>query len=291
MKLKDYFSKAKKQAKLGGDDFDKFIETIPDFDMPDVVNNLLEENFLTRERAAGDKDILKKVKAEVYNGIDANISELLPTLSKGDQDAINVEKDTHKKIKMLDAAYKKQYEELKKTAPDEVKINQEHINTIKDLTARLETEKKDKETVIANQEKTVKEITQAKEKELKAYKIKNDITGRLAQVEFAKEFTENPKVKDTVFNGILGNITKNDLDYDEDGHIIVQEIVNGVAKPKFFAGTNDQVTLDKLLESETSPYLKRNNSDGEGEKTKQRTPPPSNKKLTMREMQIAAASL
>ena len=289
MKFKDYFSRLGKQAKIGGEDFTKFIEAVPEGDIPDVVNALLEENFLTRDRASVDPQILKKVKAEVYNGIDADISALLTELSTTDQELINKEPNTHTKIKLLNTAYKNQYEELKKTAPDAVKINEEHVNTIKDLTARLEAEKKQKDAVISSQEKKVKEITDQKEKELKAYKIKNDLTGKLAQIEFAKEFTENPKVKDTVFNGILGNITKNELDYDEEGRIVVQDIVNGVPKPKFFPGTNDQVTIDKLLETETSPYLKRNNADEGVKKTEFKVQASTGKK-TLREMQVAAAA-
>jgi hypothetical protein len=61
---------------------------------------------------------------------------------------------------------------------------------------------------------------------------------------------------------ILNNLLKNDMDYDEQGQIVVQEINNGVAKPKFFPNSNDQITVDKLLETETKSFIKLNNGEG-----------------------------
>jgi hypothetical protein len=265
MKLKEYFLKLKTQGKITNEEFDKSLETLADTEIPDQIISALDDKFLTRERAVTDKEIYRRVYAEALNGVDSTISNLLPTLaSKSDQVAISGEVDTFKKLKMLDAAYKRQYEELKKTAPDANKLNEEYQKNVRELTEKLESAQGEKEKVISEMDTKIKEVTSQKEKELKQFKLRTDITGKLAQIEFAKEFTENPKVKETVFNGILNSVFKNDLDYDDQGHIAVQEIVNGVPKPKFFPGTNDQVTIEKLLETETSPYLKRNNSDGNG---------------------------
>lgn len=284
MKVKDYFVKVKRQTKIGGEDIDKFIESIPDFEMPDVVNNLLEENLLTRERASADKDILKRIKAEVYNGVDANIAELIPGLPKADQDAISEEKDTHKKIKMLDAAYKKQHDELKKSSPDSDAINKENQKTIKELKERLESSKSDHDAA-------VKKILSEHASEKKNDRVRNDLVSKIGQLELAKEYT-GPKIKDVVYQSILGEILKNDLDYDESGQLTVQEIVNGVAKPKFFTGTNDLVTVDKLIETHSADYIKKNNADPGGGNTTPKTIPPSAPKtgMTLRQMQAAAAS-
>lgn len=294
MKLKDYFIKLKTQGKITNEDFDKNLETLTDVEIPDVLVSAVEEKFLTRERALGDKDVYRRVYAEALNGVDATISGLLPSLSKSDQVAISGEVDTFKKIKMLDASYKKQLDDLKKNSPDASKLNEEYQKNVRELTEKLELVQQEKDKITSEVDKKVKDITAQKDKELKQYKLKTDITGKLAQIELAKEFTENPIVKDTIFNGMLDAIMKNELDYDDQGRIVVQEIENGVAKPKF--NGNDQVTLDKLLETTSTPYLKRNNSDGNSngdgkEKTTTIKPIHGAAPKTLREMQQAKAGL
>lgn len=293
MKSKDYFSKLKSQGKITLDDFDKFVESVPEFEMPDPVVSAIEERFLTRERAAADKEVYRKVFAEALNGVDATIKSFYPSITEKDRAAIDAEVNTYDKLKILDAAWKRQYEALKTTAPDAAKLNEEYQKNIRELTEKLDTAQKEKDKVLSEQETKLKEIAAQKDKELKSYKLKTDLTGRLAQIEFAKEFTEHPKVKTNTFNTILGELLKNELDYDEHGQIIVQEISNGVPKPKFFPNSNEQVTIDKLLEAETSPYLKRNNSDGNGSQGNQNTPPPKvisgAPPKTLREMQQAKA--
>jgi hypothetical protein len=263
MKLKDYFLKLKTQGKITSEDFDKSLETLTDVEIPDQLVSAVEEKFLTRERALTDKDVFRRVYAEALNGVDSTITGLLPGLSKSDQVAISGEVDTFKKIKMLDASYKKQLEDLKKTSPDATKLNEEYQKNVRELTEKLELVQQEKDKITSEVDTKLKDIESKSAKELKQYKLKTDITGKLAQIELAKEFTENPVVKDTIFNGMLDVIMKNELDYDDQGHIVVQEIANGVAKPKF--NGNDQVTIDKLLETASTPYLKRNNSEGSGE--------------------------
>jgi hypothetical protein len=52
MKLKQHFTTLKSQAKLENEDFNKFIEALPEeMEIPDIAVNLLAENFLTRQRA------------------------------------------------------------------------------------------------------------------------------------------------------------------------------------------------------------------------------------------------
>lgn len=263
MKAKDYFNRLKTQGKITAEDFDKFVDTVPDFELPDAIVSTIEEKFLTRDRASTDKEVYRKVYAEALNGVDATIKSFYPALTDKDRAAIDGEVNTYEKLKLLDAAWKKQYETLKTTVPDAAKLNAEYQKNIQELSEKLETVQKEKDKAISETEKRIKDVEAQKEKELKTFKIKTDLTGRLAQLEFAKEFTEHPKVKTNTFNTILSEILKNELDYDQQGQIVVQEISNGVAKPKFFPGTNDQVTIDKLLEAETTPYLKRNNSEAD----------------------------
>jgi hypothetical protein len=288
MKSKDYFLKLKSQGKISLEDFDKFVETLPEFDVPDLVISAIEENFLTRDRAAADKAINAKIVKEVLGNIDASIHAVLPEMPLFNAADIEAEKDTHKKLKLLKTGLKTALADAKKTNGEGV--SEELQKTIKDLTQRLEVEKTEKEKVISEQDSKIKEVTDASKKELKSYRLKNDIMGKLAQVEFAKEFSEDPIRKDAALSYMLNNILKNDMDYDDQGHIVIQEINNGVPKPKFLPNSNDQVTLDKLLEAETKPFIKLNNG---GEQKPGNGQPPITKVIngaapkTLREMQQA----
>ncbi|HZI26331.1 MAG TPA: hypothetical protein VFD46_14700 [Chryseolinea sp.] len=260
MKSKEYFSKLKSQGKISLEDYDKFVESIPEFEVPDAVVATLEENFLTRDRAAADKAINAKIVKEVLGNIDASIHAVLPEMPLFNAADIEAEKDTHKKLKLLKTGLKNAIADAKKTNGEGV--SEELQKTIKDLTQRLEAEKKEKETVVSERENAIKEVMENSKKELKSYRLKNDIMGRLAKIEFAKEFSEDPVRKDAIMSYILTNLLKNDMDYDEQGQIVVQEINNGVAKPKFFPNSNDQITVDKLLETETKSFIKLNNGEG-----------------------------
>lgn len=290
MKSKEWFSKLKSQGKITLEDFDKFVEAVPEFELPDPVVAAIEENFLTRDRAAADKSINAKIVKEVLGNIDTSIHTILPEMPLFNAADIESEKDTHKKLKLLKVGLKTALSEAKKNSGEGV--SEEFQKTIKELTQRLELEKTEKEKVISEQDSKIKEVTEASKKELKSYRLKNDIMGKLAQVEFAKEFSEDPIRKDAALSYMLNNILKNDMDYDEQGHIVIQEINNGVPKPKFLPNSNDQVTLDKLLEAETKPFIKLNNSGGEH--TQGNGKPPITKVIntssapkTLREMQQA----
>lgn len=291
MKAKEYFLKLKSQGKITLEDFDKFVESLPDFEVPEVVVSSLEENFLTRDRAAADKAINAKIVKEVLGNIDASIHAVLPELPLFNAADIEAEKDTHKKLKLLKAGFKNAVAEAKKTNGEAA--SEELQKTIKDLTQRLELEKNEKEKVISEQDSKIKEVTELSKKELKNYRLKNDIMGKLAQIEFAKEFSQDPVRKEAALSFVLNNLLKNDMDYDEQGHIVIQEMNNGVPKPKFFPNSNDQVTLDKLLEAETKPFIKLNNgndSPGTGEPPTTRVSPGVTKTgLTLAQRRAQAA--
>jgi hypothetical protein len=264
MKGKDFFSKLKTQAKIEkNEDLDKFIEAFPDTEIPDVVVALIEENFLTRDRAMVDKTIYGKVKAETYNAVDVNIEKMLSKLPISGEETAKIleEKDTHRRLGLIESAVLSKVEALKKAAPADTAALEEAKKMAKEETERAQAIK------VAAEAKE-KQLTEAHQKELKKYRIETALHAKLSQIELAKEFTENPKAKTGIMNLILSEIQKNELDFDDKGEIVVQETVNGVAKPKYFPNSNDLVTVDKLLETETAPYLKRSNG---GEKGKEKT--------------------
>jgi hypothetical protein len=293
MKAKDYFSALKTQGKINNDDFDKFIEDLKDeFEVPDGVKAVIDANFMTKERASTDKDIMRTARAEVLNGVDAHITELIKGFSTADQMSISTEKDTNKKIKMLHAVLSKKYEDLKTGMTDSEKSTEESKIAIRDLTARVEASERSKLDLIEKHERELTETKEAVVKEEKRLRIKADLRAKLNEVEYAKEYVEDPIRKQDMFDSMMNRILKHDLDYDDTGNMVVQEIVNGVAKPKFISGTNELYTVGKLLETETSRYIKKNNGEEkkkEIEKNKQVLLNTDPGKRTLRQMQQAAA--
>lgn len=257
MKLKDHYQKLKTQAKIDkNEDLDKFIENAPDVDIPDPVIAVIEENFLTRERAKTDKEIHSKIKSEVYDAVDATISSMYTLIPVEDAQKIGAETNTHNKIAMLKKSFEGSIEKAKAANPDSNK-------KVEELEKSLRTLAESKTASEAESAKKIKEINDAHASEIKKKEIDYVLMGKIGQLELAKEFSENPMVKKGVINTILGEISKETLNFDEKGQLIVQEIENGVAKPKFFQGTNDMVTVDKLLETASAAYIKRNNGKGD----------------------------
>lgn len=258
MKLKDHYQKLKEQAKIDKNEaLDKFIETAPDIDIPDPVIALIEENFLTRERAKTDKEIHSKIKAEVYDGVDATISSMFSLISVEDAQKVGAETNTHNKIAMIKKAVEGSLEKAKSANPNTDKKVEELEKSLRAAAEREEAHK-------AEHTKQLNDLNAAHAAEIKKKEIDNILMGKISQIELAKEFSENPKVKKGVIDTILSAITKETLNFDEKGQLIVQEIDNGVAKPKFHG--NDLVTVDKLLETASADYIKRNNSNGKGGK-------------------------
>lgn len=285
MKSKDFYSKLKEQGKIDSEDYTKFTETVPEYEIPDLVFNAIQDNFLTRERALSDPKIGGKIRAEVYDGVDAQITALLPDLDVFDAEKISNEKDTKSKIRLVQEAIKNKVEKVKKSNPskeEEVKElnkqNSELVEKIKAINLERETEK--------NQ--LLKKFETEKGEMILDSALKN----KVSKFEFAPEHS---KLKDTITNVLLLDLKqKNVLSVDESGNIKVQEIVNGVAKDRF--NGNDPVTIDKLLEEGVSPYLKRNNADDKTEpKLPGRTIITDAKKLssnpTLSEMRLAAAKI
>jgi len=262
MKLKDYFAKLKSQAKITNEDFDKFIETAPDAEIPDTVIPVIEENFLTRERAMVDKPIRSKIHAELFDTLDAAIEQLYAFLPAEDILTVKNEPKTHAKIALVKKSIDGSLEKAKAANPDRDKKLEEAEKLLRAGAEKFEAFK-------AESEKKIKEIETAKQAEIKKMKIDNVLLGKIGQIQLAKEFAENPEVKKDTINSILSKVNSESFDLDEKGQIIVQEIENGVAKPKFFPGTNDLVTVDKLLETASANYIKRNNGKDDGGKEQQ----------------------
>jgi hypothetical protein len=251
MKLKAFLERVNKQGKINNEDFTKALEKLTDeSELPDVWVNLFEENFLTRERAAADFDITKKIKAESLNGVDEKLKGVIALLDASTKEEFEKENNTYKKVEMLQAVIPKMIEKIKGDAgpSTDEKVKQLERNN-QELVEKIK-------TINSEAEKRVKDIHAEFEGKEKNMKLEWTLDKKLNEFVFADEFND---VKGTLLKAIITDVKgKNHLSLDDNGQVIVQEIVNGVAKPKF--NGNDPVTIDSLLTEPVQKFLKKNNA-------------------------------
>lgn len=263
MKAKDWFLKKNTQAKIKNEDFDKFLEGIKeDQEIPDVWVNLFDENFLTRDRAAADFEISKKIKAESLNGVDEKFKAILPLLDATDREALEKEINTYKKVESLPGAFQRVLDKLKTANPSNDEKIKEYEKTVSELAGKIKTINSERET-----EKTTLQ-KQFEERE-KTMRVDWALQNKFGEFTFADEFSK-PEDKKAIIELMMTKVKSgNTLALDDKGQILVQETVNGVAKPKY--NGNDQVTIDSLLAEPLKPFLKKNNGDGgSGQQQQQR---------------------
>lgn len=291
MKAKDFLLKLTRQGKINNEDFNKVIETFPDIELPDVWANMVDESFLTRERALADTKVYDTIRGEVLDGVKLNIKEYLPFLAPEDQETIGKEPKAFNQLKMLKDAFGRSIEKIKTENPsnDEkvkelTKINQDYVKQI--TTQKTEFENIQKE--------------QLKKFEAEKIGMKTDWTldKKLGEYTFADEYKE---VKPHLTKGIIDKIkSENVLMLDDSGQIQIHEKTESGATKQKFNG-NEPVTLDKLLEEPLKPFLKKNNGaaagaagqNGQNGSGRQNPPPPvkDRSKMTLQELRIAGAGV
>ena len=275
MKLKDYFVKLKEQGKIDNEDFNTFLETVPDAELPETVYAAIEENFLTKDRALNDKSIGGKIRSEVYDSVDAALHEILPSLNVFNAKDISEEKDTFKKIKLFKTGVNESLEKAKTTGTPDNKVQEQQAKTIEELTEKIK-------TINTEYDNKVKEITENHTKEVAKKELNHALMSKINAYTFADEYSD-PKRKEAATKFILLELESagNHLSL-KDGQIVVSEVQDGVPKPKF--NGNEQVTIEKLLEPAVDPFIKRNAAPEKREDTNTRRETPSTGKETLAEL-------
>jgi hypothetical protein len=291
MKVKDFFSKRATQAKITDERITKFLEAIAstDLEIPDEIDSLLEEHFLTRERAASDSKIVGKARAEAYDAMDERITQIIPLVKALDANLVvdvETEKDTLRKITKLGAALGKASEKFKSAGAGDSEKVKEYEKQVSELLEKIKTVNTERET-----EKT--SLIQQFEGEKKDLHLNYVIRDKVNAIEFAEE---HKPLRESLTRLIVEDLKKDShLSLNDSGQIVVSVLENGVPKPKF--NGNNQVTFESVLEEKAKPYIKRNNSGGDGKQQQQRQqepprqqPTPGSGKLTLREMQAQASA-
>lgn len=267
MKLKEFFTKRGQQGKITDEAFTKYLETIPDVDVPDEIDKVLEKAFMTTERALADSTIIGKARAEAYNAMDDRIAKIMQSVEKIDKTLvvdISNDKDTLAKISKLGPV-------LDKIA---VKANGgEVVEQVKELEKQKGELLERIKVINSEKDETVNELKKGFESEKKSIILDHALTQKISQIEFADEHKE---LRGAIVDIALAKLKKdNHLSLDESGNIQVSTLENGVPKPKF--NGNTQVTFEQVLEDTVKPYVKKNNTGGKEKpkETPKHTPTPS----------------
>lgn len=262
MKFKDYFSKLKQQGKITNEEFDKFLETVPEGEIPDALYDIIQDKFMTVDRALTHKDVYGKLKRENLDPIDNDIKKITAFFESIDKySAMDIDKNqsTYDKLAAITTLLPKMVEKVKATPGgdnEEAKAKiKEYEKVVKQLTEKIEA---------SNTEFTAKEqklLEEFSEKE-KSMKLDFTLENKARRFILAEP---HEHLRDTITKIILSDLkSKHALAIGEKEEILVQEIENGVPRPKF--NGNDQVTIDPLLEAAFEPYIKKSTTPDDSDK-------------------------
>lgn len=283
MKGKEYFQKLIEQGKLESEDVKKFIETVPDFEMPDPVFAEFEGNFLTRDRAYADSKIRAKLRTEVFDAFEKNFEKIYTLIDADTLMDIKQERDSFKKIDMMVTGLNKSIDAAKHGKVDQTEAIKALEKTRDELLGKIK-------TINSEREEEKAKLLEGFEKEKEESTIHHSLISGLSKFELGKEHTA---LKDSIFSVIITDLKANNaLKIDKTNGQI--GVFNADGSPKFEGNT--QVTIDKLLEAKISPYVKRNNAgdspnnpptNGKGD-PQRRTPPADPNSMTLAQRRLAA---
>lgn len=263
MKYKDFFSKLKEQGKITNADYDKFLETVADGELPDDVFKVFEDTFMTAERATTHPAVDKAMRHNLLNPVDQDIKELLKFLPAELVMDVENEKSTYKKMELIKKAIPTALQKAG-TPPNDAEAKkkiEEQKAIIQELTTKFEK---------ANGEFSEKEkkIKSDYEKQFNDYKLDSELEKLANSYTFADAYKDTrPAVTKALLSEIKG---KHHLELaTKDGQTSIQVMDLGEdgkpRGPKF--NGNTPVTIQSLLEEPFKPFLKQNNAEGGQGKT------------------------
>lgn len=257
MKLKDFLTKMKTDGKITLPEFDEYLKTAPDAEIPDSVAKAIEENFMTMERAASNHNIHSKIKREVLDPVDNEMNDLFDQFKEYFEGAESYKQDTNTYNKIKN---------LKKSLPD----------VIKKLKGAPTTDEETKKKLI-EYEKTIQEFGDKFTKAEKEYNSKLKATDEGWETKFhdfrlgselqsmgnkytlAEAFEETrPNITEVIMSKIR---QQHRLKLGEkDGRPVI--FVNDENdKPKY--NGNTPVTVESLLDEAFKPFLKKSEGNGQ----------------------------
>lgn len=259
MKFKDYFNKLKETGKIKNEAFDKFLETVPEAEMPDEIFPIIEDTFLTKERALTHKDVAGKIKSEILDTYDAHLKDFYKLLPANLVLDIEKEESTFKKSKMVRDALPEVILKAAKAPNDEEAKKKIQANeaTIQELTEKFN-------KVNSSHQEELTKIKDQSASEFKNYKLNSELEKLANSYTFADVFKDT---RSELTKAKLDKIrSENKLDLIEKDGSFQIAVYDNNGTPKFDGNT--PITINSLLEPALKPFLKANNTEQQDQKPK-----------------------
>lgn len=275
-KYKDFFAKLKEQGKINLPEYEEYLKTVPDAEIPDAVVKAIEDNFMTKSRALADRSINNEIWGKALFPVDKEIEKITSILEPLDKDIVNDIRwavkelspgnpvpDTFKQLGIITSALPKVFNKLKTTAvPDEEtkKKIQEYEKTIQGFTDQFANAEKEYKSNLKN-------VETEWENKFHDFRLGAELQSLGNKFTLAEAFEEiRPNITEVIMSKIRSS---NNLKLGEkDGRPAVL-VYDETGKPKF--NGNTPVTVDLLLEEAYKPYLKKSESEAAGRRENPKT--------------------
>jgi hypothetical protein len=259
MKLKDYFKRLKDTGKITEAEFDAFLESIPEHEMPDALLPVIESKFMTLDRAASHPEVNKKLRAELLDPVDEVVRKVFDKSLKelvGPEHAhiINSEKNTYKKLEALENLITTAVTKAKSSTTTDEDTKKE-LNNLKELKSELLKKLEDAQNGFVAKEN---ELKSNYEKQLKDYQLGGELEKMSNSYILADAFEPKRSAITKVILAELKSKHKFSLG-EKDGQTEIQ-VTDENGKPIFPNNGNVQLTAKSLLDEAFKDYVKQ--SDG-----------------------------
>lgn len=254
MKAKDFFNQLVRQGNISDAEATKFIETLPEVEIPDLFVKAHDNSFMTIERAAAHKDIHGRIKREVLDPVDNDVMEFYEAIKEyaGDANLENLvksESNTYNKLKALKKALPEAIKKAKgaPTTDEETKKKlTEYENKILEFGEKFTQAEKEYKKQLSDFEKQ-------SESKFNDYKLSTELEKLTNKYTLAEAFEKTrPAINKVTLAELRGS---NHLKLGEkDGHSVII-VLDDEGKPKF--NGNNQVTIDSLLDKAYEPFIRK----------------------------------
>lgn len=283
MKQKDFFSQLAKQGNITDAEAIKFIESVPDFEIPQEFVSSFEDSFLTRQRAIADRAINNEIWAKALDPVDRQIEKITEILEPIDKDIVNdirwamkeivpgkPKPDTFKQLGILSGKLPQVFQKLKAT-PDtdentkkELAALQKSVQEYNDKFAALQKER----------DEQLKTVNSEWGQKFEDYQLSTELEKLTNKYTLAEAFEKTRTAINKVTLAEVRASHKLKLG-EKDGHPVIH-VLNEDGTPKF--NGNNPVLIDTVLDDAYKPFLKRSDTgNGQGNpKPSTTSQPPQN---------------
>lgn len=284
MKVKDFLREVFEKGNIRDNDLEAALSAsgLSEVEIPDTIKDKFNENYLTRDRAENDPNIIEKIgkskSREIFGNVDSRINSLLQFVDDETKSKIEKSFETYKKLDFLKEGIEEgiKKHQAKKGSEDIRKVEEDWSNKLKDQNQKHEAEKAE---LLNNFKQT---------------SLKTALKLKIKDFKFGEAYVP---LMDVLSNSIiekvrLERINDKPIELEEaDGVVHVRQNVDGALRDVFDKDQN-RVTIDSLLTKHVEPFIVKSNggnnnqnNGNNGQNGKQKPKLPAN--ATLHEMMAA----